>query len=98
MSRKDKTVSIALSEKRCCPPLFFDVRGFQDLMTDGDIQRVKEPRLQRDCLRFLPVCDLIFLLILWVTASFMQFLHDIPLLNGECNLNLLFMHQRRTVL
>ena len=57
MSRKDKTVSIALSEKRCCPPLFFDVRGFQDLMTDGDIQRVKEPRLQRDWLRFLPVWD-----------------------------------------
>ena len=82
MSRKDKTVSIALSEKRCCPPLFFDVRGFQDLMTDGDIQRVKEPRLQRDWLRFLPVGTL-FLLVLWITTSFMQFLHDIPLLNGE---------------
>ena len=48
MSRKDKTVSIALSEKRCCPPLFFDVRGFHDLMTDGDIQRVKEPLLHKD--------------------------------------------------
>ena len=49
MSRKDKTVSIALSEKRCCPPLFFDVRGFQDLMTEGDIQRVKEPLFVKDC-------------------------------------------------
>ena len=49
MSLKDKTVSIALSEKRCCLPLLFVIRGFQDLMTVGDIHRVKEPRLQRDC-------------------------------------------------
>ena len=27
MSRREKIVSIALSEKRCCPPLFVDVRG-----------------------------------------------------------------------
>jgi hypothetical protein len=42
-------VSIALSEKRCRLPLLLDERGFQDLMTDGDIQRVKEPRSHSDC-------------------------------------------------
>ena len=35
MSRKDKTVSIALSEKRCCPPILLVVWGFHDLMTEG---------------------------------------------------------------
>ena len=49
MSRRERIVSMALSEKRCCLPLFFDVRGFQDLMTEGDIQRVKEPLLHSDC-------------------------------------------------
>ena len=67
MSRKDKTVSIALSEKRCCQPLFFDVRGFHDLMTDGDILRVKEPRLHRDCSYSF---QLVTLLVLWITAFF----------------------------
>ena len=41
-------VSMAWSKKRCCLPLFLDERGFQDLMTDGDIHRVKEPLLERD--------------------------------------------------
>ena len=36
---------MALSEKSCCLPLFLDERGFQDLMTEGDIQSVKEPLL-----------------------------------------------------
>ena len=49
MSLRDNMVSMAWSEKNCCLPLFFDVRGFQDLMTEGDIQSVKEPRLHRDC-------------------------------------------------
>ena len=49
MSLRDSMVSMAWSEKHCCPPLFFDVRGFHDLMTDGDIHKVKEPRLHSDC-------------------------------------------------
>ena len=48
MSRKDKTVSITLSEKRCCRPLLSVIRGFQDLMTKGDIHSVKEARIERD--------------------------------------------------
>ncbi len=62
MSLRDSMVSMARSEKRCCPPLFFDVRGFQDLMTDGDIQRVKEPRLHRDCSYSFQLVTLYFFL------------------------------------
>ena len=68
MSRRERIVSMVLSEKICCLPLFLDEHGFQDLMTEGDIQRVKEPLLH-NFVR-LPVGDLVFLLILWVTASF----------------------------
>ena len=42
-------VSMALSEKRCCLPLLLDEHGFPDLITDGDVQRVKDPRLHSDC-------------------------------------------------
>ena len=70
MSRRERIVSMAWSEKRCCLPLLLVVRGFQELMTDGDIQRVKEPLLQR-LFVFLPIGDLVFLLELWITNSFM---------------------------
>ena len=49
MSLRESMVSMALSEKRCCLPLLLDERGFQDLMTEGDIQSVKEPLLDKDC-------------------------------------------------
>ena len=49
MSRRESIVSMALSEKRCCLPLFLDERGFHDLMTDGDIHKVKEFLLHKDC-------------------------------------------------
>ena len=49
MSRRERMVSMALSEKRCRLPLLLVVRGFHDLMTDGDIQSVKEPLLHKDC-------------------------------------------------
>ena len=35
MRRRERIVSIDLSEKHCCLPLLFVVRGFQDLMTEG---------------------------------------------------------------
>ena len=40
-------VSMAWSEKRSFLPLLLVVRGFQDLMTEGDIHSVKEPLLHR---------------------------------------------------
>ena len=49
MSRRESIVSMAWSEKRCCPPLLLVVHGFQYFITDDDIQRVKEPRLHKDC-------------------------------------------------
>ena len=45
ISLRERMVSLALSEKRCCLTLLLDESGFHDVMTDGDIQRVKEPRL-----------------------------------------------------
>ena len=97
MSRKDKTVSIALSEKRCCPPLFFDVRGFQDLMTDGDIQIVKEPLLHRYCSYSFQLVPLYFFLSfgLRLLLCFIKFLHHILHLNAESNTTNLFIHQSR---
>ena len=62
MSLRDSIVSMALSEKRCCLPLFFDVRGFHDLMTDSDIQRVKDLRLHGDCSYYFQLVNLYFLL------------------------------------
>ena len=62
MSRKDKTVSINLSEKHCCLPLLLDERGFHDLMTEGDIQRVKEPLLHKDCSYSFQLVTLYFFL------------------------------------
>ena len=62
MSLRDNMVSIALSEKRCGLPIFFDVRGFHDLMTDGDIHRVKEPLLHRDCSYSFQLMTLYFFL------------------------------------
>ena len=44
---------------------------------------------------FLPVSNLIFLLVLWITTSFMQFLHNIFHLNPEYHTVKLFMHQSR---
>ena len=55
-------VSMAWSEKRCFLALFFDVRGFQDLIIVGDIQRVKEPRLHRDCSYSFQLVTLYFFL------------------------------------
>ena len=62
MSRRESMVSMAWSEKRCFLPLFLDVRGFHDLMTDGDIQSVKEPRLHRDCSYSFQLVTLYFFL------------------------------------
>ena len=62
MSLRDSMVSMARSEKRCCLPLLLDELGFQDLMTDGDIQRVKEPRLHRDCSYSFQLVTLYFFL------------------------------------
>ncbi len=62
MSRRERVVSIALSENCCCLPLLFVVRGFQDLMTDGDIHRVKEPLLHRDCSYSFQLMTLYFFL------------------------------------
>ena len=66
---------MAQSEKRCCLPLFFDVRGFQDLMTVDDIHSVNEPYVTKGLFVFLPVGDLVFLLELWITASFVLLFH-----------------------
>ena len=49
MSLRDNMVSMAWSEKFCCLPLLLDENGFQDLMTVGDIHRVKDPLLDKDC-------------------------------------------------
>ena len=62
MNLRDNMVSMAWSEKRCCLPLFFDVRGFHDLMTEGDIQRVKEPLLHKDCSYSFQLVTLYFFL------------------------------------
>ena len=62
MSLRDSMVSMALSEKRCCLPLFLVVSGFQDLMIDGDIHRVKEPLLQSDCSYSFQLVTLYFFL------------------------------------
>ena len=62
MSRRERIVSMALSEKRCFLPLFLDERGFHDLMTDGDIQRVKEPLLHKDCSYIFQLVTLHFFL------------------------------------
>ena len=62
MSRRERIVSMALSEKRCFLPLVLVVRGFQDLMTEGDIHRVNEPLLQRDCSYFFQLVTLYFFL------------------------------------
>ena len=43
MSRRERIVSMALSEKRCRLPLLLDALGFHVLMTEGDTHRVKEP-------------------------------------------------------
>ena len=62
MSRKDQTVSIALSERRFCLHLLFDVRGFQVLMAKGDIHKVKEPLLDKDCSYSFQLVTLYFFL------------------------------------
>ena len=62
MSLRDSMVSMDRSEKRCCLPLLLDERGFYDLMTDGDIQRVKEPLLHRDCSYYFQLVTLYFFL------------------------------------
>ena len=49
MSLRDNMVSMAWSEKRCFLPFLLVVRGFHDLMTEGDIHSVKEPLLHKDC-------------------------------------------------
>ena len=68
MSRRERIVSIALSENCGCLPLLLVVRGFHDFMTDGDIQSVMEPLLHRDCSYSFQLMTLSFLLILWITA------------------------------
>ena len=70
MSRRERIVSIALSENCCCIPLLFVVRGFQDLMTDGDIHRGKEPLLHRDCSYSFQLMTLYFGLRLLLCAPF----------------------------
>ena len=93
MSRRERIVSMAWSEIRCFLPLVLVVRGFQDLMTEGDIHRVNEPLLQRDCSYFFQLVTLYFFLyfglrlLLW--NSFITSLH----LKTECNTPNLFMHQ-----
>ena len=86
-------VSMALSDKRCCLPLFLVVSGFQDLMTDGDIHSVKEPLLHKDCSYSFQLVTLYFFLYfglrLLLCSSFITFLH----FNKECNTPNLFMHQ-----
>ena len=62
MSLRDNMVSMARSENRCFLPLLFVVRGFHDLMTDGDIHRVKEPLLHRDCSYSFQLVTLYFFL------------------------------------
>ena len=62
MSLRERIVSMDLSEKRCFLTLLFDVQGFHDLMTDGDIQRVKEPLLHRDCSYSFQLVTLYFFL------------------------------------
>ena len=62
MSLRDSIISMALSEKRCCLPLFFDVQGFHDLMTEGDIHSVKEPLLHSDCSYSFQLVTLYFFL------------------------------------
>ena len=62
MSLRDSIVSIALSEKRCRLPLLLVVRGFHDLITEGDIHRVKEPRLHRDSSYSFQLVNLYFFL------------------------------------
>ena len=49
MILRESMVSMVLSKKSSCLPLLLDERGFQDLMTDGDIHSVKEPLLHKDC-------------------------------------------------
>ena len=62
MSRRESIVSMAWSEKRCYPPLLLVVHGFQDFMTEGDIHRVKEPRLHKDCSYSFQLVTLYFFL------------------------------------
>ena len=93
MSLRDNMVSMAWSKKRCCTTLFLDERSFQVLMTDGDIQRVKEPRLHRDCSYSFQLVTLYFFLYfglrLLLCSSFISDSH----LNRESNTPNLFMHQ-----
>ena len=66
MSLRERMVSMALSEKRCFLPLLLVVRGFQDLMTEGDIHS-KEPLLHSDCsYSFQLVTLYLRLLVLWI--------------------------------
>ena len=62
MSLRDSMVSIALSEKRCRLPLLLVVRGFHDLITEGDIHSVKEPRFVKDCSYSFQLVTLYFFL------------------------------------
>ena len=62
MSLRDSMVSLPLSEKHCSLPLLLVTRGFHDLTTDGDIRRVKKPRLHMDCSYSFQLVTLYFLL------------------------------------
>ena len=68
MNLRDCMVSMAWSEKRCCPPLLLVVHGFQDFMTEDDIQRVEEPRLHKDCSYSFQLLTLYFFFELWITT------------------------------
>ena len=86
MSRRERIVSIALSENCGCLPLLLVVRSFQDLMTEGDIHRVKEPLLHRDCSYPFQLVTLYFFLYFGLRLLLCSSFISDPIVNIESNM------------